>query len=511
MPGPDFMSCFLKRHKYQISKRLSQNIKRSRAAISPDTIKAYFEELQNSLEGIPPINIVNYDETNLSDDPGRKRVLVKRSVKYPERIMNHTKGSISLMIAAAADGSLLPPYVVYKAQNMYDTWRQNGPKNCRYSCTPSGWFDGNTFQDWVRTIAMPYFSDKSGAKILIGDNLASHLSIDLIKECQENDIKFVFLPANSTHLTQPLDVAFFRPLKMAWRNLLLDWKKTDGRTQASLPKNIFPSLLKKLMNNIECNVAKNILAGFDKCGRSVENVQDENINENLQTATDNDCKAGPSNFFAIGRMEKHDIKQQGTKRTALVNEKTDRGVKTTNKSLIKKTKTKEQKNETKPKKHDKEAEVEANILKKNNKNPVILEKQNPIICCNNLSTFAENASQQNISPVNFENQQLLENVENMDIINVDLDAMPVIFEDFLTIPNEVEVVTSENTVACHEFKDKTKINMPEKKNKIHIISDEVVNFKPKFNICKLKKEKNIKRPQHYRNDAEILSDLMDNL
>ncbi|CAB3222593.1 unnamed protein product [Arctia plantaginis] len=46
----------------------------------------------------------------------------------------------------------------------------------------------------------------------------------------------------------------------------MDWKKTDGRTQASIPKNIFPSLLKKLMNNIECNVAKNILAGFDKCG-----------------------------------------------------------------------------------------------------------------------------------------------------------------------------------------------------------------------------------------------------
>lgn len=36
--------------------------------------------------------------------------------------MNHTKGSTSIMMATAANGTLLPPYVVYKA-HVYDTWR----------------------------------------------------------------------------------------------------------------------------------------------------------------------------------------------------------------------------------------------------------------------------------------------------------------------------------------------------------------------------------------------------
>ena len=57
----------------------------------------------------------------------------------------------------------------------------------------------------------------------------------------------VFLPRNSTDLTQPLDVAFFRPLKEAWRNILFKWKKGDGRKEASIPKSIFPSLLKKTL------------------------------------------------------------------------------------------------------------------------------------------------------------------------------------------------------------------------------------------------------------------------
>lgn len=44
--------------------------------------------------------------------------------------MNHTKGSVSLMMAATTDGEILPPYtyVVYKATHLFNTWITNGPK-----------------------------------------------------------------------------------------------------------------------------------------------------------------------------------------------------------------------------------------------------------------------------------------------------------------------------------------------------------------------------------------------
>lgn len=62
--------------------------------------------------------------------------------------------------------------------------------------------------------------------------------------CHENNIQFVFLPTNSTHLTQPLDVAFFRPLKIHWRKILEDWKVGEGKEEISIPKDKFPRLLK---------------------------------------------------------------------------------------------------------------------------------------------------------------------------------------------------------------------------------------------------------------------------
>lgn len=266
LPGPDFVKSFLQRNKNKISLRISQNIKRCRASVSPQIIEEYFIELEKSLEGVPMCNVVNYDETNLSDDPGRRKVITKRGAKYPERVVNHSKASTSIMMAAAGDGTLLPCYVVYKAKNLYESWVQNGPKGCRYNCTTSGWFDSITFEDWVRTVAMPYFNNKDGKKILIGDNLSSHLSLGLINECKEQNVHFIFLPPNSTHLTQPLDVAFFRAIKDAWRDILFQWKKTDGCTLPTIPKSVFPSLLKKLLNRIANQTKSNILSAFMKSG-----------------------------------------------------------------------------------------------------------------------------------------------------------------------------------------------------------------------------------------------------
>ena len=121
LPGPDWGWSFLKRHKSELSHRISQNIKVTRAKVTPAIIQDYFKNLEKTLKDVHPDNIINYDETNLSDDPGRKKIIVRRGTKYPERVMNATKSCISLMFACTASGKMLPSYVVYKANHMYDS------------------------------------------------------------------------------------------------------------------------------------------------------------------------------------------------------------------------------------------------------------------------------------------------------------------------------------------------------------------------------------------------------
>lgn len=65
---------------------------------------------------------------------------------------------------------------------------------------------------------------------------------------------------------QPLDVAFYAPLKKYWREILSHWKTTDGRRLPVLSKDCFPQLLTKLHKKLADRGRQNIISGFDKAG-----------------------------------------------------------------------------------------------------------------------------------------------------------------------------------------------------------------------------------------------------
>ena len=66
------------------------------ANVTADIVNSYFDKLAQSLLGIPPENPWNYDKTGLADDLGKRSCIVKRRVKYPERVINANKNSVML-------------------------------------------------------------------------------------------------------------------------------------------------------------------------------------------------------------------------------------------------------------------------------------------------------------------------------------------------------------------------------------------------------------------------------
>lgn len=267
-PGRDWAINFMHRHKSQLSFRHASNISSVRAEINQDTLEHFFNNFETVCNGISPDRIINYDETNLSDDPGSKKFICKRGKKYPERVMDSTKSAISIMFAGTADGTLLNPYVVYKAEHLWDSWLNGGPPGTRYNRARSGWFDSVCFEDWFETVIIPYAKKKEGIKILLGDNLSSHFSSKVLESCQNYNIKFICLPAKATHILQPLDVAFYAPLKKYWRQILTDWKQKQNGRVKSMTKEVFPQLFSLLYQKLTANDTgkQNIISGFKKCG-----------------------------------------------------------------------------------------------------------------------------------------------------------------------------------------------------------------------------------------------------
>ncbi|CAG4941286.1 unnamed protein product [Parnassius apollo] len=117
--------------------------------------------------------------------------------------------------------------------------------------------DADTFDEWFVSEVLTALKVEPGNKAIIGDNLSSDISIKTLAQCEENDIKFICLIPNSTHLLQPLDVAYFSSLKTNWRSVLNNWRNTRrGKIATALPKNVFASLL----------AGKNIIAGSKETG-----------------------------------------------------------------------------------------------------------------------------------------------------------------------------------------------------------------------------------------------------
>lgn len=265
-PGPDFLQSFIKRNRLSI--RMASNIKRSRASVDRDDVLNFFNNIELAIREVKCANLYNYDETNVTDDPGSRKVVVPRNTKRVERVQEHSRATISLMVCGNANGDLLPPMVVYKALNLYDNWTQGGPRGTKYASSASGWFDMNLFEMWFFQLFLPHVEstrENNDKVVLVGDNLASHFSPRVIEACGTNNIYITPFPANATHLMQPLDVAVFAPMKRKWREILDQWRK-ESRFQGCIPKEQFPNLLNRLWKGISQNVAENLKSGFRATG-----------------------------------------------------------------------------------------------------------------------------------------------------------------------------------------------------------------------------------------------------
>lgn len=157
-PAREWCRAFLKRHRGSVKLRKPSNIRRCRGKVSPEIIRAYFEKLAVSLEGIPAHNIFNYDETNLRDDPGAEKAFFEKNTRYCEKIRDSSKVAFSVMFCVSASGDMLPPCTVYKSatDTVYTRWAQGGPVGSVYAASKSGWYDIPRFNIWFEKVMLPY-------------------------------------------------------------------------------------------------------------------------------------------------------------------------------------------------------------------------------------------------------------------------------------------------------------------------------------------------------------------
>jgi transposase len=181
--------------------------------------RLYFDLLHEkmALYNIQTCNTYNMDEKGfLIGILGRSKRLFSREMwekkEVTAALQDGEREFITCLAAICADGSALPPGIIFAAKaNLRDTWVAGieAGKHDVFCCTSStGWSNNEIGMAWLEQVFQRATKEKAKRdyRLLIVDGHGSHLTMDFINYCDTHRIILAILPPHSTHTLQPLDV-----------------------------------------------------------------------------------------------------------------------------------------------------------------------------------------------------------------------------------------------------------------------------------------------------------------
>ena len=211
-----------------------------------------------------PQRVFNMDETAMCLAATGGLVIAGKGKPTYDVLANCNKENITTLFTVNAAGKIAPPLTIFKYERLPKSCIDKAPANWGIGKSESGWMTYVAFYEYFTNVFLTWILDKRITRpvIVFLDGHVSHMSYELSKFCKENEIILCWLPPNATHLMQPLDVAFFAPLKKRWQKHLKTWRINHNAYE--LHKMDVPAALSEI---IEREDFKNtIKSGFKCCG-----------------------------------------------------------------------------------------------------------------------------------------------------------------------------------------------------------------------------------------------------
>ena len=225
-PGKSWWYGFLRRHPdLKITKAEKLEVNRAMAC-TQDSVDAWFadfEELIAELNITSPKQVYNCDEAGFPlQVKNNMRVCVDRYMKRNFKCVTANKDSITTLQCICANGSVLPPTVIFPGKNFNPEYAYQLPRDGFVGFSPSGWINTEQFYGWVANHFIPNIPPARPVILLI-DGHSSHIDLHTSKLCRDNDIHLFRLPPHTSHVIQPCDKYFFASFKKNWINEVSDF------------------------------------------------------------------------------------------------------------------------------------------------------------------------------------------------------------------------------------------------------------------------------------------------
>jgi hypothetical protein len=303
-----------------------------------------------------PWRIWNADETGikLGEAGGKTKVLAARGARRVYSVASSDSRHVSLIFAVSAAGVCSPAtFILPCGKTPTAFWDAIGKlREDEWStvCEKKGFITEVSFYDWLKLFVQ--FLDENVRKgnvgehhLLIVDQASAHVSGRILEYCQQHNVLLYMLPAHTTHLTQPVDVGIFGPMKNyyhqaehelimrrseAWQRMCSTFLTTVEARQPLVPPKVtltdIPALIHKALR-LSCT-KENIYSAFRATG--IHPFDDQVLLRQLPKGTAAD--APPADEEDSGPAADEDIAEadgdpfgddEDELRTALETEETD--------------------------------------------------------------------------------------------------------------------------------------------------------------------------------------------
>jgi hypothetical protein len=132
--GEGWTNQFITQHSDHLKAIWSTSLEGSRArAANPTNNKEWFRVLGEQIRDVSSDCLWAADETGIQTGMAvQEQVFGKRGKKVQHQKREGTRENITVIVTIAADGTYIPPAVIYKGQGFLPSWQQENPLGASY-------------------------------------------------------------------------------------------------------------------------------------------------------------------------------------------------------------------------------------------------------------------------------------------------------------------------------------------------------------------------------------------
>lgn len=262
----DWFISFRKRQNLSIKKPQPVEYLRKRMT-DPFVVDEYFTLLNNTLQELNlehPHRIWNLDETSVSLDPTKTKVVGGVNMPCTRTITGSGKENITVLTTVNAAGGKMTPLIVFKGKYVYEQWiarnKEEYDFDISYAASKRGWMETEIFYNYMSKIIIPGLGNERPV-LMVYDGHSTHVDDRVVALAAANNLTILKLPAHTSHLLQPLDLAVFKSFKSIWDKKLVEWQRHN--VGIKMRKQAFAEMFAEAWHQTSPNVIK---SGFKKGG-----------------------------------------------------------------------------------------------------------------------------------------------------------------------------------------------------------------------------------------------------